>query len=160
MYEDVLRSMVLSFKKDKIELTAMLSFLANSTFQASSFYEKADFFVPVPLHWWRRYLRGYNQSLVLAKKLKHPNAKVNTDLVRMRNTKTQPSVKTEFQRIKNVTGPFAVRKDHKFAGKNICLVDDIKTSGATLNECAKTLKQAGTCKVFAVVLAVAGQESK
>jgi predicted amidophosphoribosyltransferase len=41
--------------------------------------------------------------------------------------------------------------------KNICLVDDIKTTGATLNECAKTLKEAGAAKVYTLVLAVAGQ---
>ncbi|MHC4213959.1 MAG: ComF family protein, partial [Planctomycetota bacterium] len=48
---------------------------------------------------------------------------------------------------------------HKFAGSKICLIDDIKTSGATLNECAKVLKAAGAAKVFALVLAVAGQNT-
>ena len=61
------------------------------------------------------------------------------------------------QRLKNVEGAFAVRYGHGFAGRNICLVDDIKTTGATLNECARTLKQAGAAKVFALVLAVADQ---
>jgi len=61
-------------------------------------------------------------------------------------------------REKNVAGAFAVRRDHNFNGRNACLVDDIKTTGATLNECAKTLKQAGASKVFALVLAVAGQK--
>jgi len=60
-------------------------------------------------------------------------------------------------RAKNVAGAFAVRSRHKFADRKICLIDDIKTTGATLNECAKTLKQAGASKVFALVLAVAGQ---
>jgi predicted amidophosphoribosyltransferase len=52
-----------------------------------------------------------------------------------------------------------VRYDHDFAGRKVCLVDDIKTTGATLNECARTLKQAGAAKVFALVLAVAGQRT-
>jgi predicted amidophosphoribosyltransferase len=60
-------------------------------------------------------------------------------------------------RAKNVAGAFAVRFGYRFNGKNICLVDDIKTTGATLNECAKILKEAGAVKVFALVLAVAGQ---
>ncbi len=60
-------------------------------------------------------------------------------------------------RARNVAGAFAVRKGHNFAGRKICLVDDIKTTGATLNECAKTLKEAGASKVFTLVLAVAGQ---
>jgi predicted amidophosphoribosyltransferase len=65
---------------------------------------------------------------------------------------------TPAARTKNVAGAFAVRQGHKFKGTKICLVDDIKTTGATLNECAKTLKEAGASKVFALVLAVAGQK--
>ena len=102
-------------------------------------------------------MRGYNQSLVLAKKLKHRSAKINTDLVRVRYTKSQPMMASAAARARNVAGAFAVRRGHNFAGRNICLVDDIKTTGATLNECAKTLKEAGASKVFALVLAVAGQ---
>jgi len=60
-------------------------------------------------------------------------------------------------RARNVKGAFAVRKGHGFAGRTICLVDDIRTTGATLNECARTLREAGAARVFAVVLAVAGQ---
>jgi predicted amidophosphoribosyltransferase len=61
-------------------------------------------------------------------------------------------------RARNVAGAFAVRNGHNFTGRKICLVDDIKTTGATLNECAKTLKNAGAAKLFALVLAVAGQK--
>ena len=62
-------------------------------------------------------------------------------------------------RARNVAGAFAVRNGHPFVGRKSCLVDDIKTSGATLNECAYILKQAGASKVFALVLAVAGQST-
>ena len=65
---------------------------------------------------------------------------------------------TPSKRRKNVAGAFAVRKRHAFAEKNICLVDDIATSGATLNECARALKMAGANKVFALVVAVAMQD--
>jgi len=65
---------------------------------------------------------------------------------------------TAAARARNVKGAFGVRRGHKLAGRNICLVDDIKTTGATLNECAKTLKEAGATKVFGLVLAVAGQD--
>ena len=58
---------------------------------------------------------------------------------------------------RSVAGAFAVRRRHHFNNRKICLIDDIKTTGATLNECAKTLKEAGASKVFALVLAVAGQ---
>ena len=158
-YSHALRRMILSFKlHGRTELDLTLGFLANSALQGSEFYEEVDFFVPVPLHWTRRLNRGFNQSLILAKMLKHPTAKLNTDLVRTRNTRAQVTMESHTSRKKNVANAFAVRMGHKFQGANICLVDDIKTSGATLNECAKVLKEAGASKVFTLVLAVAGQD--
>ena len=157
VYAQSLQKMILSFKNSRTELDSVLGFLANSALQGSSFYKEIEFFVPVPLHWTRRLIRGYNQSLVIAKKLKHPTAKISTNLVRIRRTKSQPAMTSPAARAKNVAGAFAVRKGHNFAGRKVCLIDDIKTTGATLNECAKTLKQAGATKVFALVLAVAGQ---
>ena len=156
-YADALSKMILSFKKGRTELDSVLGFLANCALQSSGFVNAIEFFVPVPLHWSRRLTRGYNQSLVLTKKLKHPSAKINTDLARIRYTKSQMIMASPAQRRANVAGAFAVRRRHRFKGKKICLVDDIKTTGATLNECAKTLKEAGAKKVFALVLAVAGQ---
>ena len=149
--------MILAFKNGHTELDSILGFLANSALAGSNFYKDIEFFVPVGLHWSRRLIRGYNQSLVLAKKLKHSSAKINTDLVRIRRTKPQPTMANASKRAANVAGAFAVRHRHQFAGRKLCLVDDIKTSGATLNECARVLKEAGAQKVFALVLAVAGQ---
>ena len=160
VYKDALSKMILAFKKGRTELDSMLGFLANSALQGSSFVNDIDFFVPVPLHWSRRFVRGYNQSLVLTRKLNHTTAKINTELVRIRRTKIQPVMVSAAARAKNVAGAFAVRQGHQFAGRSVCLVDDIKTTGATLNECAKTLKEAGASKVFALVLAVAGQKTR
>jgi len=157
VYDKSLQKMILSFKNGRTELDLVLGFLADSASQGSSFSKEVEFFVPVPLHWTRRLIRGYNQSLVITKRLKHPKAKISTDLVRIRRTKSQPAMASPAARAKNVAGAFAVRWRHNFAGRKICLVDDIKTTGATLNECAKTLKEAGASKVFALVLAVAGQ---
>ena len=151
--------MILAFKfSGRSELDQPLGFLAGSALAGGNFYEEIEFFVPVPLHWSRRITRGYNQSQVIAEKLKHPSAKINTDLVRTRRTEQQAAMANSRRRIKNVAGAFAVRSGHKFTGRSVCLVDDIKTSGATLNECAKVLKEAGAAKVFAMVLAVADQK--
>ena len=157
VYAGPLQQMILSFKNGRTELDLTLGFLANSALQGSLFCNDVEFFVPVPLHWTRRLVRGYNQSLVLAKKLKHHAAKISTELVRIRRTKAQPAMASPAARARNVAGAFAIRRGHDFAGRKICLVDDIKTTGATLNECAKTLKDGGASKVFALVLAVAGQ---
>lgn len=157
VYGQSLQEMVLAFKRGRTELDSVLGFLANSALQGSGFNNDIELFVPVPLHWSRRLVRGYNQSLVLAKKLKHPTAQISTDLARIRRTKWQPMMASAAARARNVAGAFAVRRGHQFAGRALCLVDDIKTTGATLNECAKTLKEAGASRVLAIVLAVAGQ---
>lgn len=157
VYEKALKKLILSFKRGGTELDATLGWLANAALEGSKFADEIEFLVPVPLHWVRRLVRGYNQSQVLAKRLKHPGAKINTDLVRIRNTKSQPTMASAAARARNVAGAFSVRYGHQFGGRNVCLVDDIKTTGATLNECAKTLKEAGSAKVFGLVLAVAGQ---
>jgi len=158
IYEHTLRKMILSFKNGRTELVSDLGFLADSALQGSDFICDVELFVPVPLHWTRRLVRGYNQSHVLVKKLRHRKSKISTDLIRIRRTKSQPAMASPAARAKNVAGAFAVRYSHIFAGRRICLVDDIKTTGATLNECAKTLKRVGASKVFALVLAVAGQK--
>ncbi|MCP4262478.1 MAG: ComF family protein [Planctomycetes bacterium] len=157
VYREVLQQMILAFKNSRTELDSTVGFLGNSVLQGSGFCDDIELFVPVPLHWSRRLIRGYNQSHLLARKLKHPTAKINTALVRIRRTKLQPAMASPRARAKNVAGAFAVRHKHNFTNRKICLIDDIKTTGATLNECAKTLKEAGASRVFALVLAVAGQ---
>ncbi len=157
VYMDALQRMILAFKHDRSELAATLAPLADAALQGTGFCDDIDLFLPVPLHWTRRLRRGYNQSHLIAKRLRAPHARVSTDLVRARRTQAQPQAATPAARARNVAGAFVVRHRHDFTGKTICLVDDIKTSGATLNECAKALKEAGATRVYALVLAVAGQ---
>ncbi|MHC4541752.1 MAG: ComF family protein, partial [Planctomycetota bacterium] len=159
VYGQSLQTMVLAFKNGRTELDSVLGFLANAALEGGGFGGEIEFFVPVPLHWSRRLARGYNQSHVLARRLRHPTAKISTKLVRARRTKAQPAVASFAARVRNVAGAFVVRRGHDFADRRICLVDDIKTSGATLNECARVLKEAGASEVFALVLAVAGQRT-
>jgi ComF family protein len=158
VYSDAMRQMILAFKYDRTDLVPVLAPLADAALQGSPFYGDIELFVPVPLHWTRRLRRGYNQSHLIVKRLTHPHARISTDLVRIRSTKPQPVADTLSARVRNVAGAFAVREDHTFAGKTLCLIDDIKTTGATLSECARTLKEAGATKVYALVLAVAGQQ--
>ncbi|HSW01393.1 MAG TPA: ComF family protein [Sedimentisphaerales bacterium] len=159
VYAETLHGIVLAFKHDHTEWATVLAPLAEAALQGSGFHEEIDLFVPVPLHWTRRVLRGYNQAHLIAKRIRRPRAPVSTDLVRVRRTRAQPQAATPAARARNVAGAFVVRDGHQFAGRVVCLVDDIKTSGATLSECAKTLKEAGAAKVYALVLAVAGQKA-
>jgi ComF family protein len=159
LYDGVLRRMVVDFKAaDRTDLDSHFRLLANSALAGASFAGDIDLFVPVPLHWTRRLSRGYNQSMLIARLVSHPTASISTDLVRMRRTHIQPGYRPE-QRARNVRGAFAVRRGHGFEGKTICLVDDVKTTGATLNECAMTLRAAGARRVYALVIAVAGQRA-
>jgi ComF family protein len=157
-YESTLRSMTLSLKfAERTEWAAMLSGMLRQAVMAGGMHAAFDYLVPVPLHWRRRLRRGFNQSHLLAKGLKLGQIPVSTDLVRIRNTEQQWNLKPS-QRRRNVKGAFAVRKGHPFDGKTIALVDDITTSGATLEECAKVLKQAGARKVVALVIAAANHD--
>jgi ComF family protein len=157
-YESTLRSLTLSLKfAERTEWAAALSGMLRQAVMASGMHAAFDYLVPVPLHWRRRARRGFNQSHLLAKGLKLQRVPVSTDLVRIRNTEQQWNLKPS-QRRRNVKGAFAVRKGHPFDGKTIALVDDITTSGATLEECAKVLKQAGAQKVVALVIAAANHD--
>ena len=147
--------MVLSLKfSEKTEWAAPLGTMLRQAMTATHLSEQIDIVVPVPLHWRRRIKRGFNQSYLLAKELRLSQIPISTDLVRVRHTKQQWDLNSA-QRRRNVKGAFGVRKGHLFAGKTVALIDDITTSGATLAECAKTLKQAGAQKVIASVLATA-----
>jgi len=158
IYKPPLSNLIIKFKlADRTTLLEPLLDIAQNAVFRAEFYQETDFIVSVPLHWLRRFQRGFNQSALIAKGLNLGDAQFNTDLVRIRYTKEQ-GLLSAYKRQKNIEGAFAVRKGHNFKGKNICLVDDVKTTGATLNECAKVLKQAGANKVFALVLAVAGQK--
>jgi len=158
VYDGSLRNMILAFKfRDRTELDSQLCFMVNSALAGSEFLEQIDVFVAVPLHWRRRLERGYNQSLILCKGIEGAKGKISADFVRTRYTARQWNL-SPAKRRRNVAGAFAVRKGHRFAGRTVCLVDDITTSAATLNECAKTLKEAGAERVFAVVAAVAMQD--
>lgn len=154
-YEKAIRSLILSLKfSEMTEWADYLASLLREAVLAGGFASQIQVVVPVPLHWLRRLKRGFNQSYLLAKKMRLPNAALHTDIVRLRNTEQQWEL-TQAQRRRNVKGAFAVRRGHPFADKTVLLVDDITTSGATLEECAKVLKEAGAAKVYAAVLATA-----
>lgn len=107
--------------------------------------------VPVPLHPKRLSERGFNQAQLLGKRVARDTSwPLSNLLCRSRATKTQTNLTRE-QRRTNVSGAFVCRGD--VAGKDILLVDDVITTGATLEECAKVLKRAGARRVQALVVA-------
>jgi ComF family protein len=109
--------------------------------------------VPVPLHTVRLRERGFNQSLLIARELSrtHGLPLVYDRLKRARDTGQQVGLKAA-ERKKNVSGAFTLDGGGFFKGRKVLLVDDVITTGATLNECAKMLKKAGA-EVAAITVA-------
>ncbi len=110
--------------------------------------------VPVPLHQKRLRERGYNQSSLLAKELgKLTNLSVvDNYLIRQRYALPQARTLTVDERQRNVAGAFTCR-DNRLQNKQVLLIDDVATSGATLNACAVALKAAGAPSVWGLVVA-------
>jgi len=113
-----------------------------------------DLLVPVPLHHVRRRDRGYNQSAVLAHELgRRMGCPVSFGLLkRIRPTATQTNL-TAKERLSNVGGAFQHKREKRLAGRRVLLVDDIMTTGATVNICAKTLKKGGAASVHVITAA-------
>jgi ComF family protein len=113
-----------------------------------------DLILPVPLHPKRLREREYNQSLLLTNRLsQNLNIPLSyTNLIRIRNTPPQISLKRK-DRLKNLRGSFQVYQPELIAKKNLLLIDDVLTTGTTVNECARTLRKAGSGHVYVATLA-------
>lgn len=155
VYDDTSRRLVLNFKHGG--RTEGLHMFAGQMRRAGRHCLKgADFLVPVPLHFARRVKRRYNQSAILARSLAKISApRFDPDiLLRHRATATQGGRSSSGRR-RNVQGAFRARDKaiERIRGAKIVLVDDVMTTGATLESCARTLKRAGAKHVSALTLA-------
>ena len=110
-----------------------------------------DCVVPVPLHPWRRLRRGFNQARDLAQRLDRPVADA---LWRIRATPSQMALHADARRT-NVRGAFVASPLVTVDDRIVTLVDDVRTTGATLDACAQVLLQAGAKEVRALTIAIA-----
>ena len=113
--------------------------------------------IPVPLDSKKLQIRGYNQSEELAKELsKVLQIPIITNcLIKIKHTDSQKDL-SKAEREKNLEGAFEVKNPEEIMGKKIFLVDDVYTTGSTMQECAKVLKNAGTKSVWGLCLAREG----
>lgn len=154
-YNEDSRKLITSYKySDKTYGTE--SFARMMLRVAGDLVSEADIISSVPLHRLRLLSRKYNQSALLANKIaKISNRTAMHDILfRKKNSKPQASLPRN-ERMKNVKGVFAINDKYKefIKGKKIMLVDDVMTTGATVNECARLLKKSGAEKVFVLTLA-------
>jgi competence protein ComFC len=111
------------------------------------------YLVPIPLALNRLKSRNYNQAELLAQEVqKSRGLKIDLVLERLRSTKPQSKLQME-ERLKNVNGVFDLKRGAEITGKAFILVDDVYTSGATMEECARVLKLAGAVEVWGLVVA-------
>jgi ComF family protein len=156
-YDDHSRRLILAFKHaDQLHgMPAFGQWLARS---GAELLAEADLVAPVPLHWTRLFRRRFNQSALLAQAAvtawRGPAAPTFAPelLVRRRRTRSQGHL-SRLQRAENVRGAFAMKPGADVAGKRVLLVDDVLTTGATIEACARVLKRAGATTVDVLTLA-------
>ncbi len=155
-YDDASRDLILALKRaDRLDLVPPFArWLARV---GQDLIAQADLIVPVPLHRWRLWQRRFNQSALLAQGLGRLTGKPVDclALVRTRPTPSQGEMPSARARRRNVQGAFRVAEASAQAieGRAILLVDDVFTTGATLEACARALKRAGARQVFVLTLA-------
>jgi ComF family protein len=150
-YDDELRRLIHLFKYSGVaQLARPLSRMLLSAVPRSA---RFDAIVPMPLHWTRRWRRGFNQAELIARELARSlGVPVVKALARSRATAPQAGL-TRAQRRSNVSGSFRVHRPTIIAGAHVLLVDDVMTTGATLSGAAAALKRAGARRVTAATVA-------
>jgi ComF family protein len=118
--------------------------------------ERVDCLVAVPLHPLREIHRGYNQAQLIAARLaRRSKLRLIKPLVRLRNTSSQTRLPSRARRDANLKDAFGLLNASVVSGKKIAIVDDVTTSGATLQSVARTLKPADPAEMYAIVAAIA-----
>ena len=154
-YDDVARTLVHALKyHDRTDLApSMGRWMARA---GAELLDEADLWVPVPLHWRRGFSRRFNQSGALARAIsRHSGVAVSRDaLRRIRPTEHQVGL-SRAERAANVQGAFKVDKSRRaeIQGRRVILVDDVLTSGATVDACARALLRAKAAQVDVLVFA-------
>ena len=154
-YEGLIRKLILDYKFNE-KAYLYVSFV-NFILKNKKIFEKLksyDTMIPVPISKKRMKERGYNQSLLIAKEIsKQVNMQLQTNcLLKTQNVIEQSKLNKE-QRMQNIQNAYELRNEQILHNKKIILVDDIYTTGSTVNECSKVLSRANPKKIDVLVLA-------
>lgn len=150
-YDGVLRKLIHLFKFEGVRTLQrpLGGLLAQALPRELAF----DAIVPMPLHWRRRWQRGFNQSELLAREISRRWHTPVRRLVRRKKATAPQAGLTSAQRRKNMQGAFAAKPAEGLKGMRILLIDDVLTTGATASACARALKRAGASQVTFLALA-------
>lgn len=152
-YDDFSKKLILPFKHS--DRTDIVPFLIDLMIQSAEDYiRQADVIIPVPLHRTRLIKRKYNQAAMIAKGIAKRCHKTYLPdvLIRVKPSSSNKHLSKK-DRLENVKGAFALKNKNHLTGKRVLLIDDVYTTGATLNECAKTLKKTNARDISALTLA-------
>ncbi|NDV70222.1 ComF family protein [Dysgonomonas sp. 25] len=143
--------------KNNPSLGHFMGELCGNDLKESDFVRDIDYIVPVPLHPKRQRKRGYNQSEALAKGISlKTGIPVDYEIVkRAKNNPSQAKSSSREARWKNVENIFVLTDKSKFEGKHILLIDDVLTTGSTLESCARVILQCPSCRISIYTLAAA-----
>jgi ComF family protein len=155
-FDDHYQELVHRFKYGKkIPLGKHLAYRLGEVVVQEKDFAGCDLILPVPLHRARYRERGFNQSEIVAEGISQATGipVLNGILKRKKNTRDQTYLNAQ-QRAENVRDAFVMGRPEMVKNKKVILVDDVTTTGATLNECARMLQRAGADMIFAATLAV------
>ena len=143
--------------RNRTKLAPILGDALTSLLMTDPLLKQADLLAPIPLHPARLRERGYNQSELLARRVSQlTGIPISGALRRVKNTKSQARIVNPAKRRDNLKGAFAVDNDAALKDKHVLLIDDVTTTGATLDAAAQVLRVAGARTVYALVVAQAG----
>ena len=154
-YEGEIRNKIIEYKfNEKSYLCHTFWKLIVNDNKIYNFIKDYDIIISVPMYKTKKTKRGYNQAEIIAKEI--GKTKLITYekkiLVKTKNTETQSSL-NKTNRLNNIKGAFKIQNAEKIRNKKVIIFDDIYTTGATANECAKIVKQAGVKEVSILTIA-------
>jgi ComF family protein len=157
-YEDELRALIQLFKYGKVQPLARM--FGDLLAQALPRERRFDMVVPMPMHWRRRWQRGFNQADLLAREIGRRTGLPVRNIARRKRATAQQAGLTSAKRRANVSGAFEIRKSERVKGRCILLIDDVLTTGATAGACARALKAAGASSVSILTVARADRRAR
>lgn len=154
-YDDIIRSIIIDYKfNEKAYIYRSIAEFINKNKKVYSKLYFYDIIMPVPISKKRKKVRGYNQSLLIAKEMaKIYDLKLKKNIIiKTKNNMAQSNLNKK-DREANVVNAYKIIEKKEITNKKILLIDDIFTTGATVNECSKTLKNAGAKKIDILTIA-------